>query len=1776
MKTKRLDNKKVIKHPTIIGDATLDTTLKVEVDNTQSIGEPAKQLQSIYARNLNTDTISTSNIITTNISSASVYSGLVSSGNLSVINSTIANLRVPNLTASNLRISNITTSSLIINTTNASTFINNVNNTIGSINNTIGSINSTIGSINTSISNLLIPVNSTIGSINSTISNLLINPEITNATVSNLRFNNIAAPLQYTTGNLSVKVDGKTIKISPDDNFIRIGSTNDLIKGWNGITTKNYTEYYDMLAPLGYDTDDIADMLDLDPQYLADLQFLSLHTNTDHFEFDTWSISNPSGPYKLNLKLPNQDCILYMDGSKIGGSVNFTYEELSGKVTANKIQGDYLTYTSNTLSNLKNTHSYSLNNGTINLANIKELKQDEGATFDLKNGNINELVATYIEGDDMYYTRATTSSLNVTDLNQTQNNSSFVLKTGTIASADIKDLKQDQTGSTFDLKNGNINELVATYIEGDDLYYTRATTSSLNVTDLNQTQNNSSFVLKTGTIASADIKDLKQDQTGSTFDLKNGNINELVATYIEGDDLYYTRATTSSLNVTDLNQTQSNSSFVLKKGSAEELNVSVLKQPVNSTFELKEGSAEYIDGDDLWYSRMTIGSFKHLQEATMGSLDIFQFTSTQGFIDGLATIGNLNVKKLEQTHENSEFKLLQGSCDEIDIKQLKQTDNDATFSLKKGSAISITITDTTPSVANELICKKYLRERGDDWLNSDLVDGSTIEVSGGKLKGSYKGDISTITITNDTIKITPVYKTSIDNAITQGASWATRLTWISTFSPLTHLVPGLGATLYDYWIQGEIAAAASLGTTGVGVGGDALAKANDLIPRVGTLESKVTDGNIIGINNASIVCQTSESIVITGSLSCPIINTINSTCSSLLTSINDINTTCSSLLTSISTANTKFDLLDATTASLRTSINSINVSSGTNLNFTNITSGSVTATTLNATNGNIVNCSASNLRIVNNSVGILKGSVNASVLSSNSFKRYPPIQFSSGSAALSQTWSLTSYSSASALYGLGTYTFNASSQNGQVRYAFDQFSSGGWSPATVYYGSTGSYIGTQATLDITGNTYGGEWIQMSMPEQIIPLNFTIEPSFGLTLPEFQILGSNNTSSWTLLTGNTQAGLGSIVLPSNGTGTKYSNYRLVFSKETVTQGNTISTFRPNTSSFNVVQDLAQMDNVEITNATISNLSSTRIDNIESSIGLLTLNNTVINDTCSSLLSTTSSLLNSVSNINNSIANLTFTSATSYNNLISTNHTITNLILNGSSANTKFDMIEGTCSSLLSSTSSLLNSVSNINSSIANLTFTSATSYNNLISTNHTTTSLRITDAIGIRTAPSYDLHVFGGRGMCVERDEMLGGGILRLAETYFGMTRGNWYINNSYKNFNIGFDGSSSINNVIVALTTGNVGIGTPNPTYKLDVNGTLYSSSITTGSLLATTNISTGQLSAVGSTIGTIRSTGITSGSILASNLDIKGTTSWGQIRIAPSSTGQESSLGFFGRNDFVNDTNSNAGWIMGLQVGGATGSFSFYRNSTTHVLTLGSTGNVGVGTITPSFKLDVNGNARISNGLTTGSLFTTSMTTGSLSTTYLGISSTNALELGVGVVGKEGSAGKIGYGTWDTNSLCIVGAGTSSGSRKVRVFDHLLVDTSITTGALTTTSITTSMFSGVKNGMTGWTNGSTNAQITYNPISKGYLHYNPSSSGTLLMIDASNLYNNSGITVGSMINCVLYYKPTVASSSLTLLANSTGSMVCRSGDEVMVNNDFRLLKFFVQSPTSYIVFVSK
>ncbi|MFN8237494.1 MAG: hypothetical protein U0T77_04940 [Chitinophagales bacterium] len=64
-----------------------------------------------------------------------------------------------------------------------------------------------------------------------------------------------------------------------------------------------------------------------------------------------------------------------------------------------------------------------------------------------------------------------------------------------------------------------------------------------------------------------------------------------------------------------------------------------------------------------------------------------------------------------------------------------------------------------------------------------------------------------------------------------------------------------------------------------------------------------------------------------------------------------------------------------------------------------------------------------------------------------------------------------------------------------------------------------------------------------------------------------------------------------------------------------------------------------------------------------------------------------------------------------------------------------------------------------------------------------------------------------------------------------------------------------------------------------------------------------------------------------------------------------------------------------------------------------------------------------------------------------VGILSSNPVEYGFNVSGKEANAGKIGYQTFTTGALDIVGAGTTSGARIVKIWDDAVVQQNVITG---------------------------------------------------------------------------------------------------------------------------------
>jgi hypothetical protein len=208
--------------------------------------------------------------------------------------------------------------------------------------------------------------------------------------------------------------------------------------------------------------------------------------------------------------------------------------------------------------------------------------------------------------------------------------------------------------------------------------------------------------------------------------------------------------------------------------------------------------------------------------------------------------------------------------------------------------------------------------------------------------------------------------------------------------------------------------------------------------------------------------------------------------------------------------------------------------------------------------------------------------------------------------------------------------------------------------------------------------------------------------------------------------------------------------------------------------------------------------------------------------------------------------------------------------------------------------------------------------------------------------------------------------------------------------------------MVIKYDTGNVGIGTTSPSYKLDVNGTM---NVTSGLRANGSTGSSGQV-LTSSGGGAMSWTTVSSGG--SSPWTVSGSDiyrSSGKVGIGTSSpvryldvdgSVSASSGGILIRNGDSNTASANApqitfGWNGNDQYkhfirtrhnsGSADNSIDFYvcdgtsnnslTSGVTHNLTLES-GNVGIGTTSPSYKLDVQGTMQLTSGLRVSSTFGT------------------------------------------------------------------------------------------------------------------------------------------------------------------------------------------------------------
>ena len=131
---------------------------------------------------------------------------------------------------------------------------------------------------------------------------------------------------------------------------------------------------------------------------------------------------------------------------------------------------------------------------------------------------------------------------------------------------------------------------------------------------------------------------------------------------------------------------------------------------------------------------------------------------------------------------------------------------------------------------------------------------------------------------------------------------------------------------------------------------------------------------------------------------------------------------------------------------------------------------------------------------------------------------------------------MTGYSTAlNAGYGQGTYVASASAEfSGTSAWnAFDRNTGTNWGGQSGQYSGSGSapylYVGGSPprTVDVNGNSYTGDWVQIQMPSSIVLASYSIYYNTAYGCPAlFYLLGSRDGINWTLVDQRNQAQPGS--------------------------------------------------------------------------------------------------------------------------------------------------------------------------------------------------------------------------------------------------------------------------------------------------------------------------------------------------------------------------------------------------------------------------------------------------------------------------------------------------------------------------------------------------------------------------------------------------------------------------------------------------------------------------
>lgn len=216
-----------------------------------------------------------------------------------------------------------------------------------------------------------------------------------------------------------------------------------------------------------------------------------------------------------------------------------------------------------------------------------------------------------------------------------------------------------------------------------------------------------------------------------------------------------------------------------------------------------------------------------------------------------------------------------------------------------------------------------------------------------------------------------------------------------------------------------------------------------------------------------------------------------------------------------------------------------------------------------------------------------------------------------------------------------------------------------------------------------------------------------------------------------------------------------------------------------------------------------------------------------------------------------------------------------------------------------------------------------------------------------------------------------------------------YYETDTNNYNLEIGTSNDIEDNIVLLASGNVGIDTTSPMYTLDVNGTISGTTFTGGNAQFSETVSA----------GTIRTTTIHATTYTGGNIQISGSISSSNMyttniitnTLQPgSSTTEQNKIIINGEESIdryikFNTDDGNAGIIFSeldnysfyqcmsngiLSISGTEGNPSIVGEKGSSFFIINTSGNVGINTTDATHKLTVNGDTIISGNSTFGSFF--------------------------------------------------------------------------------------------------------------------------------------------------------------------------------------------------------------